>query len=124
MPNDVYISRTAQLTSRRCILNIYSADTLTEHFKHAAHSPSFSLQDAVYFIMLSFLVPAIFTFLIQDVLKFYRKSGAKGLRAKMNLFLLLRRPLGHRKEFKSTSLINVLENNFSVHVFRIIYFRL
>ena len=40
-PNDVYIRRTAQLTSRRCILNIYSADILTEYFKHAAHSPFF-----------------------------------------------------------------------------------
>ena len=29
-PNDVYIRRTAQLTSRRCILNIYSTNTLTE----------------------------------------------------------------------------------------------
>ena len=40
-PNDVYISRTAQLTSRRCILNIYSINILTEYFKHAAHSPFF-----------------------------------------------------------------------------------
>ena len=40
-PNDVYISRTAQLTSRRCILNIYSTNILTEYFKHAAHSPFF-----------------------------------------------------------------------------------
>ena len=40
-PNDVYIRRTAQLTSRRCALNIYSANTLTEYFKHAAHSPFF-----------------------------------------------------------------------------------
>ena len=52
--NDVYIRRTAQLTSRRCILNIYSTNILIEYFKHAAHSPFFSLQDAVYFIMLSF----------------------------------------------------------------------
>ena len=36
-----YISRTAQLTSRRCILNIYSTNILTEYFKHAAHSPFF-----------------------------------------------------------------------------------
>ena len=61
-PNDVNISRTAQLTSRRCILKIYSTNILTEYFKHAAHSPVFfSLQDAVYFIMLPFLVPVIFT---------------------------------------------------------------
>jgi hypothetical protein len=40
-PNDVYISRTAQLTSRLCILNIYSTNILTEYFKHAAHSPFF-----------------------------------------------------------------------------------
>ena len=40
-PNDVYISRIAQLTSRRCILNIYSTNILTEYFKHAAHSPFF-----------------------------------------------------------------------------------
>ena len=30
-PNDVYISRTAQLTSRRCILNIYSTNILNEY---------------------------------------------------------------------------------------------
>ena len=40
-PNDIYISRTTQLTSRRCILNIYSKNKLIEHFKHAAHSPFF-----------------------------------------------------------------------------------
>ena len=80
-PNDIYIRRTAQLTSRRCILNIYSTNILTEYFKHAAHYPfSFSLQDAVYFIMLSFLVPVIFPILNTGVLKFLKKnSGAKGI---------------------------------------------
>ena len=31
----IYICRTAALTSRRYILNIYSTNTHTEYFKHA-----------------------------------------------------------------------------------------
>jgi len=35
-PNDHYMGRTAQLTSRCCILCIYSTNIRTEYFKHAA----------------------------------------------------------------------------------------
>ena len=35
-PNGHYMGRTAQLTSRCCILYIYSTNIRTEHFKHAA----------------------------------------------------------------------------------------
>ena len=68
-PNDPYMGRTAPLTSKRCILYIYSTNIGTEYFKHALYSTFFSLQNVVCFIMLTCLVPVLFTFYIQDVLK-------------------------------------------------------
>ena len=41
-PNDPYMGRTAPLTSKRCILYIYSTNIGTEYFKHAVYSPFFS----------------------------------------------------------------------------------
>jgi len=58
-PNGHYMCRTAQLTSRRYILYIFSTNKRTEYFKHAALSPCFPLQNTVYFIMLPFLVPVL-----------------------------------------------------------------
>ena len=64
-PNDLYISRTTQLTSKRFILYIYSTNVGTEYFKHALYSPFFSLQNAVCFKMLTCLVAVLFTFYIE-----------------------------------------------------------
>ena len=64
-PNDHYSSRTAPLTSKRCILYIYSTNTGIEYFKHGINSSFFSLQNTVYFIILTYLVPVLFTFYIQ-----------------------------------------------------------
>jgi len=69
MPNDPYSGRTALLTSKRCILYIYSTNIGTEYFKHGLYS-FFPLQNAVCFIILMYLVPVLFTFYIQGVLKF------------------------------------------------------
>ena len=69
MPNDDYSGRTAPLTSKCYIIYIYSTNTGTEYFKHGIYSPFFRLQNAVCFIILTYLVPVLFTFYIQSVLK-------------------------------------------------------
>ena len=57
---------TEPLTSKRRILYIYSTNIGIEYFKHGIYSPFFlSLQNAVCFIILTYLVPVLFTFYIQ-----------------------------------------------------------
>jgi len=65
-PNDPYSGRTAPLTSK-VALYIYIC---TKHFKRGIKSPFCPLQNAVYFIILTYLVPVLFTFYIKGVLKF------------------------------------------------------
>ena len=68
-PNDHYRGHTAPLTCKRFILYIYSTNIGIEYFKHDIYSPFLSLRNAVCFIILTYLVPVLFTFYVQSVLK-------------------------------------------------------
>ena len=60
-----------------------------EYFKHGIYSPFFPLQDAVCFVILTYLVAVLFTFYIQGVLKLEENnSDAKRLIVKRKTFPL------------------------------------
>jgi hypothetical protein len=77
-PNDPYMGRTAPLAYKHCILYIYSTNIGTEYFKHGIYSPFFPLQNAACFIIVTYLVPVLLTFYIQDVLKLKKNPAPKG----------------------------------------------
>ena len=63
-PNETCRGRTAPLTSKRCILYIYSTNVGTEYSKHGTYTPAFFFQNEICFIILTYLVPVLFTFYI------------------------------------------------------------
>ena len=79
-PNDLYISRTTPLTSKRCILYIYSTNVGTEYFKHAVYSPLFSSKCSL-FHNANFFGSCIIHILYTGCAEIKKKniSGAKGL---------------------------------------------
>ena len=79
MPNDPYMGRTAPLTSKRCILYIYSTNIGTEYFKHALYSPFFSSKCSLFHnanLFDSCIIHILFTG-CAEIKK--NNSGAKGL---------------------------------------------
>ena len=78
-PSDLYISRTAPLTSKRCILYIYSTNIGTEYFKHALYSVFFSSKCSL-FHTANFFGSCIIHILYTGCAKIKKNnSGAKGL---------------------------------------------
>jgi len=55
-PNINYSGRTALLTSKVAFYIFIKKNIGTEYFKHGIYSPFFSLQNAVRFIILTYLV--------------------------------------------------------------------
>jgi len=99
-PHEHYSGRTTPLTFKHCILYIYSTNTDTEYFKHGIYSPFFSLHNAVCFIILTYLVPVLFTFYIQCAKISKNNSGTKRLMFSSCLCVVFRSLLLEVLQFK------------------------
>jgi hypothetical protein len=69
-PNDPYSGRTAPLTSKLCILYIYSTNIGTEYFKHDIYTLRLFHLKRSLFHNSNVFFPVLFTFYIQGVQKF------------------------------------------------------
>ena len=77
------MSRTAPLTSKRCILYISSTNVGTEYFKHAVYSPFFFSSKCSLFQNANLFGSCIIHILYTECAKIKKKknnSGAKGLK--------------------------------------------
>ena len=72
-PNDPYRGRTAPLTSKRCILYIYSTNIGTEYFKHGIYSPFFPSSKCSLFLSSNVFGSYIIHILYTGVLKLKKK---------------------------------------------------
>ena len=87
--NDPYRDRTAQLTSKRCILYIYSTNISTEYFKHGKHSPFFSSSKCSLFHNSNVFGSCVIHIFYTKCAKIKKKnnSGARRLMSKKNLIV-------------------------------------
>ena len=92
-PNDLCISRTAPLTSKRCILYISLTNVGTEYFKHSLYSPFFFSSKCSLFHNAHFFVSCIIHILYTGCPEIKKNnSGAKGLIIYWNFISFLNTP--------------------------------
>ena len=93
------------------ILYIYSTNIGTAYFKHGIYSPFFPLQNAVCSIIVTYLVPVLFTFYIQGVLKLNKIIPAPKVNVEVVRFSVLAQLNGRTHELRDVIAI-VLKRSY------------